>query len=94
MSRLSHDQSYKQPGHLKIYRGPEDANQAASVPAVEMSDDNQSVTVPAGVVVPLLADALLSQRTWLRDFEEDEITLSADLYEVLMAYQHFRRPVA
>lgn len=94
MSRLSQDQSFNNPGHLKIYRGPEESNQGSAVPAVEMSDDNHSVTVPAGVVVPLLADALLSQRTWLRDFEEDEITLSADLYEVLMAYQHFRRPVA
>jgi hypothetical protein len=45
-------------------------------------------------VLPLLADALASRRTWLRDFEEDEITISSDLYEVLLAYRHFRRPSA
>jgi hypothetical protein len=35
-----------------------------------------------------------SQRTWLRDFADDEITISTDLYEVLLAYQHYRRPSA
>ncbi len=74
--------------HLRLYRGPEEVSTA------EMSQDNRSVTVTAGAVLPLLADALLSERTWLSDFEDDEITLTADLYEVLMAYQHFRRPVA
>ena len=35
-----------------------------------------------------------SRRTWLRDFEDDEITISTDLYEVILAYQHYRRPSA
>ena len=43
---------------------------------------------------PLLADAVQSQRTWVRDFEDDEITIPMDLYEVLLAYQHFRNPSA
>ncbi len=77
---------------LRIYRGPED--DAPEVPAVRMSADNQSVTAPASQLLPLLADAVRSQRTWLADFANDEVTISADLYEVLMAYQHFRRPVA
>ena len=41
-------------------------------------------------MLPLLADAVASQRTWLSDFEDDDITISADLYEVLLAYQYFR----
>jgi hypothetical protein len=45
-------------------------------------------------VLPLLADAVQSERTWLRDFAEDEVTISTDLYEVLLAYQHYRRPSA
>lgn len=76
---------------LKIYRGPEQADSPATA---QMSEDNRSVTAPAGQLLPLLADAMLSQRTWLKDFADDEVTVSADLYEVLMAYQHFRRPVA
>jgi hypothetical protein len=30
----------------------------------------------------------------LADFADDEITVSMDLYEVLLAYQHYRRPSA
>jgi len=29
-----------------------------------------------------------------RDFADDEVTISMDLYEVILAYQHYRRPVA
>lgn len=79
---------------LRIYRGPEETVSDADTAAVEMSDDNRRVTAKASVVLPLLADAVASNRTWLKDFEDDEVTLSADLYEVLMAYRHFRRPVA
>jgi hypothetical protein len=35
-----------------------------------------------------------SNRTWLSDFEADEITISNDLFDVLQAYRHFRRPGA
>jgi hypothetical protein len=35
-----------------------------------------------------------NERTWLRDFEDDQITISTDLYEVILAYQHYRRPSA
>lgn len=78
---------------LRIYRGPEDQS-VAETPAARMSADNQQVTAKASHLMPLLADAIMSQRTWLSDFADDEVTVSADLYEVLMAYQHFRRPVA
>ena len=56
--------------------------------------DSNTVTVSLGEVLPLLADAVASQRTWLGDFEDDDITISADLYEVLLAYQYFRSPAA
>ena len=41
-----------------------------------------------------LADAAMRRRRWLRDFEDDEITISKDLYEVIMAYQFYQRPSA
>jgi len=53
-----------------------------------------SVTVRLGDIARLLADAVYSDRTWLYDFQDDEITLSADLYEVMQAYRYFRRPSA
>ncbi len=53
-----------------------------------------NVTVPLMEVLPLLAEAIRSERTWLQDFADDEINISMDLYEVLLAYQHYRRPSA
>ena len=71
---------------LKIYNGPE----AAPVNSAEFAQDEQRVTVSLGQIFPLLADAVQSERTWLDDFEDDPITISSDLYDVILAYQHFR----
>ncbi|HEX3599911.1 MAG TPA: hypothetical protein VHU84_07195 [Lacipirellulaceae bacterium] len=77
--------------NLKIYRGP-----AEKQSPVRSASTNQPsmVTVELSEVLPLLADAVASRRTWLSDFEDDQITISADLYEVLMAYQYYRHPAA
>ena len=77
---------------LRIYTGPTAEPPAAKM--VQTGDMRETVTVPLADVLPLLADAVRSQRTWLTDFAEDEITISMDLYEVLLAYQHYRRPSA
>ena len=80
-----------QPKHLRVYYGPQD--EAANV---NLHEDQRHKTVDVSLeeILPLLADAYRSDRTWLRDFADDEITISMDLYEVLLAYRHYRRPVA
>ena len=81
------------PSHLRIYNGP--AESPAAQPTTSTSaSGKQCITVPMAEVLPLIADAVASERTWLRDFADDEITISTDLYEVLLAYQYFRRPSA
>lgn len=77
---------------LRIYRGP--AEQPTATRAASNTGRDNSVTVSVGDVLPLLADAVASDRTWLTDFADDDITISADLYEVLLAYQYFRSPAA
>ena len=77
---------------LRIYSGPQ--ADLATIDTVESHPQRETVTVPLTEVLPLLADAVQSERTWLRDFEDDEVTISIDLYEVLLAYQHYRRPSA
>lgn len=74
---------------LRVYLGPTDSCQ----PEVASSDEpvRNPVTVTLGDILPLLADAVQMRRAWLRDFEHDNLTLSADLYQVLMAYQDLRR---
>ena len=79
------------PTHLRIYHGPEEEQPSIGI---DEHRHRKSVNVPLEEILPLLADALRSQRTWLRDFADDEITISMDLYEVLLAYRHYRRPVA
>jgi hypothetical protein len=41
-------------------------------------------------IVRVLFDAAKSDRTWLSDFAEDEIKISADLYEVLTMCRRLR----
>jgi hypothetical protein len=71
---------------LRVYFGPEQETAPAPV--------GNTVTVPLGEILPLLAEAHASRRTWLSDFTREGVQISADLYEVLLAYQHYRRPVA
>jgi hypothetical protein len=59
--------------------------------------DEDTLTFPAGQVrmrlgdvSQILADATRWNRTWLNDFQDDEIEVSQDLYEVLSAYLEMR----
>ena len=76
---------------LRVYTEPD--LKVRDFAAVEERAE-QGVRVTLGEVLPLLADAVASNRTWLADFSDDEITISADLHDVLQAYRHFRRPGA
>lgn len=38
----------------------------------------------------ILADAIIWDRAWLSDLADERVKVSADLYEVLMAYSHMR----
>jgi len=80
------------PNHLRIYHGPQEDK--TTIRLNEPRPHRKAVTVSLREVLPLLTDAVRSERTWLRDFTDDEVTISMDLYEVLLAYQHYRRPSA
>jgi hypothetical protein len=83
--------------HLRIYHGPEGETELKSVddrsPSRE-SNYQHRVTVPLKDVLNTLADAVLRNRGWIQDFEDDEVTISTDLFEVILAYQHYHRPSA
>jgi hypothetical protein len=76
---------------LRVYTEP-DLTLRGSAAVEECSD--RGVRVTLGDILPLLADAVASHRTWLTDFADDEVTISSDLHDVLQAYRHFRRPGA
>ncbi|MCA8986033.1 MAG: hypothetical protein KDA78_00235 [Planctomycetaceae bacterium] len=65
---------------LKLYTG-EDESSFVEEPQIK---------IRLGEICDILADASRFRRTWLNDFEDDEIQVSADLYEVLSAYWQLR----
>jgi hypothetical protein len=90
MSSVRKDYKSVKSPHLRVYAGPPEEESAVDV----LQTKSDQVTVPLGEVLPMLADAVRSDRTWLRDFQQEEITISMDLYEVILAYQFYRRPSA
>ncbi len=68
--------------HLKLYTGEDQPSTTVVEPEVTMS---------LGEISEILADAVRTRRAWLRDFEDDRIQVSPDLYEVLSAYWNMRR---
>jgi len=77
---------------LRVYTGPE--SDSAGLSLLGETENHNRVQVTLGEILPTLADAVASNRTWLTDFEDDEVTISSDLHDVLQAYRHFRRPGA
>ncbi len=77
---------------LRVYYGPEHES-VADHGAVGLKVARQAtakVSVSLGEVLPYLSEALTSDRAWLEDFADDEITISRDLYEVILAFQNYR----
>ncbi len=73
--------------------GPRSPGPRPSGPrSVDCSTDKpRRVEVSLADIAPVLADAINHQRGWLSDFSDDTVTIDADLYEVLLAYQQMRR---
>ncbi len=49
-----------------------------------------TVHIRLGDLLPLLAVAQRRGYLWLRDFLDDEVAVTADLYEVLRGFDEFR----
>lgn len=75
---------------LRIYYGPDEE----SVEVDTATEPLRTVNVPLGELVAVLAEAIRSDRQWLRDFADDPVTISEDLYEVLLVYDRMSRPPA
>lgn len=69
---------------LKIYRGEEAYLEESR------SLESSTVSVRLSEMTRAIADAVHWNRTWLHDFMDDEIQVPADLYEVIVAYNHLR----
>jgi hypothetical protein len=53
--------------------------------------EESKVTVRLADILPLLVEATQKNRAWLKDFRDDDVTISQDLYEVTLAYRSMGR---
>ena len=68
------------------------SDDAASVPFhISGGPAPATVKMRLSTLLPLLLDAVLNERTWIDDFADDEVVVSADFHEVLKLYAHRRR---
>jgi hypothetical protein len=67
---------------LRVFPQPED----------EASETPHAPAIPIRLVdlYPLLAQAYRDNYVWLRDFEEDQLLVSSDLFEVVRAFADCR----
>ncbi len=68
--------------HLRVYPTTEDDFGPETAPA--------TVRVSLGDLLPLVALAQRNNYHWLRDFLDDEVCITSDLYEVLRAFTCYR----
>ncbi len=68
--------------HLRVYPLPKDD--------LELQEQEPTVRVSLGDLLPLVALAHRHNYLWLQDFLEDEVAITSDLYEVLRAFRCHR----
>ncbi|HJZ93707.1 MAG TPA: hypothetical protein VKE40_22725 [Gemmataceae bacterium] len=70
--------------HLRLYAGPDDG--------VDAFDPGPAPTVRIRLrdLLPLVALAQKNHFIWLKDFLDDEVGVSDDLHDVLMAFRGTR----
>jgi len=68
--------------HLRVYPGSDDSPDLDAPPP--------AVRVRLGDLLPLVALAHRHNYLWLQDFLDDEVRITADLYEVLRAFRCYR----
>ncbi len=67
-------------------------SESSADPFFDKPDPN--IHVRLGDLLPLLAVAKRNNYLWLQDFVDDEICVTADLYDVLRAFEAQRKPSA
>ena len=68
--------------HLRVYPASrEGPDPEAPLPTVH---------IRLGDLLPLVAFAQRQNYLWLQDFADDEVCITADLYEILRAFRYYR----
>ncbi len=67
--------------HLRVFHEPE---------TFALDTPPANIRVRLGDLLPLLDAAQRSRYLWLRDFLEDEVRITDDLYEILQEFSGYR----
>ncbi len=65
--------------HLRVFPGSEEE-------APQDREQEATVSVRLGELYPVLRQALRANYVWLRDFQDDEIRVTQDFYDVVRAF--------
>ena len=68
--------------HLRVYPSPDESPSP--------KPPHRTVRVSLGDLLPLVALAQRHNYLWLQDFLDDEVRITADLYDVLQAFRTCR----
>jgi hypothetical protein len=68
--------------HLRVYPRPEHED--------DEQQNQPEISIRLADLYPLLAQAFRDNFTWLRDFEDDKVLITPDLYEVVRAFANYR----
>ncbi|MCE9563746.1 MAG: hypothetical protein K8U57_17020 [Planctomycetes bacterium] len=66
--------------HLKLYCPPPDEEEPRNMPEPD-------VRIRLGDLLPLVAVAQRMNFIWLKDFLDDEVAVSGDLYDVMQSFR-------
>jgi len=72
-------------------RSVDSLNHQESLAKLVSSSDGSRVEIRLSDFAAMMMDAAETNRTWVQDFSDDQIAVSTDLYEVMLAYRHMRR---
>jgi hypothetical protein len=67
---------------LRVFPRPEDE--------VSTTDESPSISLRLADLYPLLAQAYRDNYVWLRDFEDEPLLVTNDLYEIVRAFADCR----
>lgn len=74
------------PAHLRLFPAPEEIDDD------DLDSSEPSIRIRLGDLLPLMALAQKLHFIWLKDFLDDEVSISADLHDVLQAFRGMRSP--
>jgi hypothetical protein len=74
------------PAHLRLFPAPEEIDED------DLDSSEPSIRIRLGDLLPLMALAQKLHFIWLKDFLDDEVSISADLHDVLQAFRGMRSP--